>query len=205
MELTPVSRNVTVIGSLQKRLIKIDPLRDLIPGEDAQIFDIPDQGAPLVISYPRAGIQIAFLDQRAQVDVRLLDGARASRGFGLIAKRTMEAIGDQRLTAYGFNFIFACPTNDATPVVDPPSWLKDVDGYEFAGMPFFQVIYGSQGAKYVVGVTQAEPQLSFHVNVHHDADVLASHLAEEIERRYDEDIRAAFELAKRILSHGNGN
>jgi len=199
--MTTTARNLICIfgEGLDKALVKVDPIREIIQGEAPQVIQIPDPNAPLIFGFPRAGLDVLFLDNRLQIQSKAPQGAGTEREFGSICAQVLKATGPQTLTAYGFNFDFVTDRESVGSLFGLGPETLTVDSFDYVGDLFVRLSYRRDSTRYTIDFSNVGDKMKVHVNAHHEGIRPLAELAEEISKEYRQDLQVSYQLFEEVV------
>lgn len=184
------SKNLVIVFQppVSKSVLKYDELRNLIPGEPAEMLDLPDPLAPVVFEYKRANLGITFIGNNLQVQTNAPEQAKASREFTDIIGRILNSLpGQQTIIAFGFNFNYslASAPQKVHEIIGLSPHLVTSQQFTFTPETFVKLSYVKDDVKYFLAVQDNGPNMLIHVNAHFDSNVKIDELKERISTHYE--------------------
>ncbi len=207
VNLNLVTRNLTCLfGTFDRNKVKVDPLRELVPGEVPKGGISQDPSSVWVFNYARAGLQVFLMERHLAIIAGGPSDSEVSRDFIPLCGQVLRACGENVMSAFGFNFDFEVDTGDAGESLAVAAGLPDrllrPLGHVLATGVTFRLVYRDEGVLYTVELQDGTAP-TVHLNVHFAGDMKVEDLAGAVADRYSESLEKGTRLIGAVLGGGS--
>ena len=206
VKLSLATRNLTCLfGTFDRNKVKVDPLRELVPGEIPKGGISQDPSSVWVFNYDRAGLQVFLMERHLAILAGGPSDSEVPLDFTSLCGQVLKACGDNVMSAFGFNFDFEVDTGDAAESLVVAAGLPDrllrPLGHVLATGVTFRLAYRDEDVLYTVELKDGAPPTA-HLNVHFAGDMKVEDLAEAVGNRYSESLEKGTRLIGSVLGGG---
>lgn len=189
---------VVLFSDNGKHTIKISELTNLFPNETPTIFwDESDPISPGIINYQNSGLDISVINNRYQIQSKAVNGDIPSY-FSDVLEKALHAAKERSITAYGFNFYFICHGIKEVKEI----FNISVKNTSFIYQPktFLRLTFKKDNTLFVFEISDGNPFLTLHINVHHDENPTLEILVQSIKETLNSDYNNAQQLIREVLA-----